>query len=484
MGSVPRWHARRRAITLILVCLLLTTGCSEREAQSVARDALSAAFGTVKVANTGGEGVFVRRTPRLNDRIKAWPDGTLLVVVGPDAQGEGGTWKNVLDPANNVGFVPARYVTVVSEGNPERVAQLAGEQVERWARETAERAVREAIREGVGEAPAGYVDWLLSKLWGTSTKTAQKPAGNPLRVAVLLPGIGTDLDASTNGKDNPSLGQVYQFLTEARAYDDVIFYSYNCGSAARGPSHPTWSPASYAHTDTHTGFDTHATQLQCLVTAYQNAAGVPVSFHLVGHSLGGAVALHYLRQGGGNVGHLVTLDSPVNGSGDISTSLWTEIKRKYELALSIGTLPDREKHEKLRRMIQAFESPVASELREQGKDQEKTGKENTALLGRLKMQGMKVSTYGNTMDIVVTWPDSAITPSYRSFDSGDRLDGRIWLWEVGLPWLPPWTMGIEDWLMGAERNHGLIARVLDQTDNAKAIRAALCEDLEFKCKSR
>lgn len=166
----------------------------------------------------------MRRTPRMGDRIKAWPEDILLVVVGPDVQGEGGAWKNVLDPDNNVGFVPTRYLAIVSGGDPERVAQIAGEQLERWAWETAERAVREAVRENVGDAPAGWIDWLIGKVWGA--KPAPTTAGKPLRVAVLLPGIGAELDASTNGKDNPSLGQAYEFLC-------VHGHEIECGSLVK-----------------------------------------------------------------------------------------------------------------------------------------------------------------------------------------------------------------------------------------------------------
>ena len=62
------------------------------------------------VGNTGGDGVFIRRTADMDDRIKAWPDGTEMVVVGPDVTAEDVLWKNVRDPDENVGFVPAEYL--------------------------------------------------------------------------------------------------------------------------------------------------------------------------------------------------------------------------------------------------------------------------------------------------------------------------------------------------------------------------------------
>jgi len=65
---------------------------------------------TLSVGNTGGDGVYIRRTPAMADKIKAWPDGTPMQIVGPDAQAEGRTWKNVRDPDGNVGWVPAEYL--------------------------------------------------------------------------------------------------------------------------------------------------------------------------------------------------------------------------------------------------------------------------------------------------------------------------------------------------------------------------------------
>src|SRR5438045_1599496 len=62
------------------------------------------------VANTGGEGVFLRRTPRLEDRLIAWPDGTPLQDLGEEATGEVLTWRKVRDPGGNVGYVPTKWL--------------------------------------------------------------------------------------------------------------------------------------------------------------------------------------------------------------------------------------------------------------------------------------------------------------------------------------------------------------------------------------
>lgn len=62
------------------------------------------------VGNTGGDGVWLRRTPRLDDPFVAWHDGTLMEVVGEDAEGDGVTFKQVRDPRGNVGYVPSQYL--------------------------------------------------------------------------------------------------------------------------------------------------------------------------------------------------------------------------------------------------------------------------------------------------------------------------------------------------------------------------------------
>ena len=66
--------------------------------------------GLVQVANTDRMGVYIRRTPRMADRIIAWPEGTVLEVIGPDVEAEGRKWKHVRDPRGNEGWVPAEYV--------------------------------------------------------------------------------------------------------------------------------------------------------------------------------------------------------------------------------------------------------------------------------------------------------------------------------------------------------------------------------------
>ncbi len=62
------------------------------------------------VGNTGGDGVFLRRTPAMADKVKAWPDGTRMKVIGRDREGDGKTWKHVIDPDGNTGFIPTEFL--------------------------------------------------------------------------------------------------------------------------------------------------------------------------------------------------------------------------------------------------------------------------------------------------------------------------------------------------------------------------------------
>jgi hypothetical protein len=63
-----------------------------------------------RVGNTGGEGVYLRSRPRMADRVRAWPDGTLMQATGQETEAEGRRWIEVVDPAGTVGWIPAAYL--------------------------------------------------------------------------------------------------------------------------------------------------------------------------------------------------------------------------------------------------------------------------------------------------------------------------------------------------------------------------------------
>ena len=63
------------------------------------------------VGNTDGEGVYLRNSPAMDDKNKAYPDGTALTIIGDDVTGDGQTWKHVKAPDGTEGYVPAQYTT-------------------------------------------------------------------------------------------------------------------------------------------------------------------------------------------------------------------------------------------------------------------------------------------------------------------------------------------------------------------------------------
>jgi hypothetical protein len=78
-----------------------------------------------RVTNTNGDGVFLRRAPGSNERIRAWPDNTVMEFQGElvDLQGTG--WATMKDPAGNVGWVPTRYLTPDNGPAPAQAAPPA-----------------------------------------------------------------------------------------------------------------------------------------------------------------------------------------------------------------------------------------------------------------------------------------------------------------------------------------------------------------------
>ena len=63
-----------------------------------------------EVGNTDGDGVYLRESAGGDKRIKAWPDTTLMMVVGPDTLIDGRLWRHVQDPDGNRGYVPVEYL--------------------------------------------------------------------------------------------------------------------------------------------------------------------------------------------------------------------------------------------------------------------------------------------------------------------------------------------------------------------------------------
>ena len=87
-----------------------------------AADATPATEGTtgpefVRVSNTGGTGAFIRDEPRAAARgIAAYPDRTVLRIVGPDTIAEGRVWRSVEDPRGLRGWMPTEFLVASDSG--------------------------------------------------------------------------------------------------------------------------------------------------------------------------------------------------------------------------------------------------------------------------------------------------------------------------------------------------------------------------------
>jgi uncharacterized hydrophobic protein (TIGR00271 family) len=72
-----------------------------------------------EVGNTGGQGVWMYRQPGLKGgKITAWRDGTILTYTGGQAQADGYTWIEVIDPRGRLGWIPEPYL--IRLGRPPR----------------------------------------------------------------------------------------------------------------------------------------------------------------------------------------------------------------------------------------------------------------------------------------------------------------------------------------------------------------------------
>jgi hypothetical protein len=65
---------------------------------------------TMVVGNTDGMGVYMRRTPNMGDRLRAWPDNTRMEVLERGVTSEGRSWLKVRAPDGSEGYVPAEYL--------------------------------------------------------------------------------------------------------------------------------------------------------------------------------------------------------------------------------------------------------------------------------------------------------------------------------------------------------------------------------------
>jgi hypothetical protein len=65
---------------------------------------------TMVVANTDGTGVFLRKTPHMDDKLRAWVEGTKMIVTGAAIQSDGQQWLKVRAPDGSEGYIPQQFL--------------------------------------------------------------------------------------------------------------------------------------------------------------------------------------------------------------------------------------------------------------------------------------------------------------------------------------------------------------------------------------
>lgn len=131
-------------------------------------------------------------------------------------------------------------------------------------------------------------------------------SGDTTKLLILLQGLNTK-----SSKNN----EVWQNITGevGRLYGAISYYSYKDGSS------------SYDVADTGTGVQGHVDRLKRMI---DNCRSQYATIDLIGHSLGGVVAFDYIKQNGsidGRVRHVITLDSPINGSYNLCSINFSDV---------------------------------------------------------------------------------------------------------------------------------------------------------------
>uniref|UniRef100_A0A6M3KXG5 Peptidase n=1 Tax=viral metagenome TaxID=1070528 RepID=A0A6M3KXG5_9ZZZZ len=104
-------------------CNLGTGECWETPSNNMLRAAAaSPSAPSYLVSNTGGDGVYIRRTPNMTDKITAWPDNTVMLsVAGEPIRG----WLHVKAPDNVVGWIPEQYLVSPQARPTQQAAPVA-----------------------------------------------------------------------------------------------------------------------------------------------------------------------------------------------------------------------------------------------------------------------------------------------------------------------------------------------------------------------
>lgn len=184
----------------------------------------------VRVGNTDGQGVYLRSAPQVGERLRAYPDGTPLSLLGPDVESGGTVWRHVRAPDGLEGYVSAAYVVALPAGSADAGAYAAG------ALPKAQRVVEAIgpVSEQVSRL-SGNPLLLGDPVWRSETTRAlavlraagealQQPEPAPpelQRLDGLVVAIGTDLvalsDDATAGLEAGDIGRLLRAAQRLQA---------------------------------------------------------------------------------------------------------------------------------------------------------------------------------------------------------------------------------------------------------------------------
>lgn len=229
---------------------------------------------------------------------------------------------------------------------------------------------------------------------------------------ILLRGWNTDATISPNGETS-QIDKWWSLRDDILdLYSGVVYFSYNRNGE-------TYSPEdTYQSIYTH-----HRPLLRDLIQSCVNKGYT--KFDLIGHSLGGVVAMEYIKlyglsQGPGSIEHVVTLDSPVNGG-----------EQAYRMAFLPGSLSDVFKNAlvvtlgKFLSGIQSGSQNSLAEVTAMYEDRANTLKLNTNAVPLLLKRGTRISNFTNEDDIVVLLSDAMIPGAFgRSFQLGNDFPSQ------------------------------------------------------------
>lgn len=203
--------------------------------------------------------------------------------------------------------------------------------------------------------------------------------GKSGRVLILLQGLGT------KSKDQAQVwSQIVSNVSDL--YSGIVYFSYN-------------DIPVYGSQDTQNGiFDNHIPQLYDLIENC-GKSGKWQSFDLIGHSMGGVVAWEYVKKYGlisssaGLVKHVITMDSPVNGSFNL-----------YMLNHKLPGIPQLV----VDFMNQTFTGLSAEEMAASEDRRKKNTDDNKKVAELLSQKGTGVWTITNVDDWAITLDDAVI----------------------------------------------------------------------------